>query len=58
MAIPRTPEQIELMKKYSALKREWMKRGVKIGVFDFVAQKIIIEMKDEELARRIREQFK
>jgi hypothetical protein len=57
MAIPRTDDQVKQMKKYNALKREWKKKGIQIGVFDFVAQKIIIEMKPDELAKRIREQI-
>lgn len=55
--IPRTEEQKKQMKKYAELKREWVKKGIKIGVFDFVAQKVLLDMKPDELARRIKEQI-
>jgi len=57
MAIPKTEQQKKIMEQYNNLKRNWKKKGISIGVFDFVAQKVILEMKPEELARRIREQI-
>lgn len=58
MPVVRTKKQQEMYKKYKSLQKEFKRKGVPMGMFDYVFQKVAVSMKPAEIEKLIRDNLK
>lgn len=58
MPIVRNKKQSEMLSRYKKLQKEFKRKGIPMGMFDYVFHKIAVEMKQQDIESIIKNTMK